>query len=224
MPFDFQVTRDGMEAAGRRSPVQDRGHRTVQRVLDAASSLLERMPLDELTTTRIAAEAGLSIGALYRFFPDKQSIIDAVAVGHIEEFRDSLVGTVLKIITFRLANLRKPDLADIFGAIIDAYVLYLDDHPDFRAISFGRHISAATRERQMSSDLGVTALLKRFMLDQVGAADTAELDLKLRLVSETGDRIIAYAYEQPTREDRDRIIAEMKRMLAGYLFPTSSAE
>jgi hypothetical protein len=55
----------------------------------------------------------------------------------------------------------------------------------------------------------------------VGAADTAELDLKLRLVSETGDRIIAYAYEQPTREDRDRIIAEMKKMLRGYLFPAS---
>ena len=31
-------------------------------------------------------------------------------------------------------------------------------------------------------------------------------------------RLIAYAYEQPTREERDRILAEMKKMLAGYLF------
>jgi hypothetical protein len=41
----------------------------------------------------------------------------------------------------------------------------------------------------------------------------------LRIVSEAGERLIEYAYEQPTREDRDRIIAEMKKMLAGYLFP-----
>ena len=39
------------------------------------------------------------------------------------------------------------------------------------------------------------------------------------LVSEAGERLIAYAYEQPAREDRDRIIAEMKKMLARYLFP-----
>ena len=71
----------------------------------------------------------------------------------------------------------------------------------------------------MSPDAGVTALLKRFMLEQLDAADTAELDLKLRIVSEAGERLIAHAYEQPTREDRDRIIAEMKKMLAGYLFP-----
>src|SRR5271169_4298638 len=72
---------------------------------------------------------------------------------------------------------------------------------------------------QVSPDSGVTALLKRFMLDQMGAADTAELDLKLRIVSEAGERLIAHAYEQPTREDRDRVIAEMKKMLASYLFP-----
>ena len=39
----------------------------------------------------------------------------------------------------------------------------------------------------------------------------------LRIVSEAGERLIEYAYEQPTREDRDRIIAEMKKMLSGYL-------
>ena len=60
------------------------------RVLDAASSLLTHMPLEDVTTTRIAAEAGLSIGALYRFFPDKQTIIDAIAVRHVEQFRASL--------------------------------------------------------------------------------------------------------------------------------------
>ena len=68
-------------------------------------------------------------------------------------------------------------------------------------------------------DTGVTGLLKHYMLEQLDAADTAELDLKLRLVSEAGERLIAYAYEQPTREERDRVIKEMKKMLAGYLFP-----
>ncbi len=207
-------------AAPRRPPLQPRSHRTIQRVLDAASSLLTQTPLDDVTTTRIAAEAGVSVGALYRFFPDKQAIIDAIAVRHVEQFRASLVGTVLKAVAGKFAHLEVPRPAVILDAIIDAYIAYLDAHPDFRAISFGRHISAATRERQVSPDAGVTALLKRFMLEQLGAADTAELDLKLRIVSEAGERLIAYAYEQPARQERDRVIAEMKKMLASYLFPT----
>ncbi len=211
------------EIPGRREPVQDRSQRTVFRILDAASSLLERTPLEQVTTKLIAAEAGLSIGALYRFFPDKQNIIDAIAVRHVEEFRASLVGTVLKTVASQLSKLQKPTPTAMFNAIIDAYIVYLDAHPDFRAISFGRHISAATKERQVSPDTGVTALLKRFMLEQLDAADTAELDLKLRIVSEAGERLIAHAYEQTTREERDRIISEMKYMLAGYLFPSAES-
>jgi AcrR family transcriptional regulator len=81
-----QIEGEGSHSA-RRVPVQYRSVRTVKRVLDAASSLLERMPLEDVTTTRIATEAGLSIGALYRFFPDKRTIVDAIAVRHIVQFR-----------------------------------------------------------------------------------------------------------------------------------------
>ena len=220
MPIQNQPDTPRLEhdVSPRRLPLQPRSHRTIQRVLDAASSLLAQMPLEDVTTTRIAAEPGLSIGALYRFFPDKQAIIDAIAVRHVEQFRASLVGTVLKAVAGKFAHLEVPRPAVILDAIIDAYIAYLDAHPDFRAISFGRHISAATKERQVSPDAGVSALLKRFMLEQLGTADTAELDLKLRIVSEAGERLIAYAYEQPAREERDRVIAEMKKILASYLF------
>jgi len=201
----------------RRAPVQLRSQQTVQRVLDAASALLQRVSLEEITTTRIAEEAGLSIGALYRFFPDKQSIIDAIAVRHVEQFKASVEPKLLKI-AVREAVGMKFDPAVLLDAVIDAYVVYLDAHPDFRTISFGRHISAATKEREASPQVGLPGLLKKFIVRRLGMADSSELDLRLRVVSEAGERLIAYAYEQSTREERDRVIAEMKRMLARYLF------
>jgi len=178
------------------------------------------VPLEEVTTTRIAAEAGLSIGALYRFFPDKQTIIDAIAVRHMGQFRTTLEDTVMKTIEHELANLETFDPAKVLDSVVDAYVIYLDAHPDFRRISFGRYISAATKERESSPTVGLPALLKNFMLERLGIPNTPELDLMLRIVSEAGERLIAYAYEQATREERDRVIAEMKKMLAGYLFPS----
>lgn len=202
----------------RRAPVQLRSQQTVQRVLDAASALLQRVSLEEITTTRIAEEAGLSIGALYRFFPDKQSIIDAIAVRHVENFKAEVEPKLLKLVVGDLAGLKKFDPARVLDAVVDAYIVYLDAHPDFRTISFGRHISPATKEREASPHIGLPGLLKKFIVRKLGMADSAELDLRLRVVSEAGERLIAYAYEQPSRDDRNRIIAEMKRMLARYLF------
>jgi AcrR family transcriptional regulator len=205
--------------ASRRTPVQSRSLQTVQRVLDAASSLLRQFPLEELTTTRIAAEAGLSIGALYRFFPDKQSIVDAIAVRHVEQFRLSLEQTVIQKLEHELSDLSLFNPASLLDDVVDAYVLYLDANPDFRAISFGRHISAATKEREASPNVGLPSLLKNFMLERLGIPNTPELDIKLRIVSEAGERLIAFAYEQPTSEKHAAVIAEMKRLLSGYLFP-----
>jgi AcrR family transcriptional regulator len=224
MPFKNQLDTPHIDAEipnlVRRVPLQERSQHTYRRVLDAASSLLTQMPLEDVTTTRIAAEAGLSIGALYRFFPDKQTIIDAIAVRHVEQFRSSLEASVMPMIEREMANLETFDPATVLDNVVDAYIVYLDAHPDFRTISFGRYISAATKERQASPSVGLPALLKNFMLERLGIPNTPELDLMLRVVSEAGERLIAYAYEQPAREHRDRVISEMKRMLSSYLFPT----
>ena len=198
--------------------MQPRSIQTINRIVDAASSLLSRMPLEDVTTTRIAAEAAISVGALYRFFPDKQSIIDAVAVRHVERFRQVVEKDVLPELEREMRNLSEFRPAQLLNLVVDSYVEYLDKHPDFRAISFGRHISPATKEHEASPTVGMPAMLKSFMMEQLGIPDNPELDLALRVVSEAGERLIAFAYEQPTREERDRIVAEMKKMLAGYLF------
>src|SRR5271169_5505244 len=107
-------------AASRRAPAQTRSQQTVRRVLDAASLLLRQLPLEHLTTTRIATEAGLSIGALYRFFPDKQSIVDAIAVRHVEQFRLSLEQTVMQKLEHDLSDISLFNPASLLDDVVDA--------------------------------------------------------------------------------------------------------
>jgi len=194
----------------RRKPVQERSAGTVESIFDAASRLLTRIPFDEITTSRIAAEAGLSVGALYRFFPDKQSILDAVAVRRMEEFRTNMTAVLA-----RSALSSGPVFLE---RMIDAYVDFLDRHPDFRTLALGGHISPVTRQKHTRPGAGPAGLLRWFMRKRLGSKDAAALDLKLQVTIETGERLIAYAYNQPTAAARARILAELKRMLAGYLF------
>ncbi|MGB7552815.1 MAG: TetR/AcrR family transcriptional regulator [Candidatus Korobacteraceae bacterium] len=206
-------------AANRRKPAQDRSLRTVAHILDAACSLLSQIPFGEVTTTRIAAEPGLSVGAVYRFFPDSESIIHAIAVRHVLQVRDQVDKDVILPLLKQLQNLENFDPSVVLDRMVDAYVLYLDAHPDFRTISFGRHISAAIKARGGLPHTGLPAMLSTFMVERLRFPYTPELKLMLSVVSEGGERLIAYAYEQPTREERDLVIVETKKMLAGYLFP-----
>ncbi|MBV8536514.1 MAG: TetR/AcrR family transcriptional regulator [Alphaproteobacteria bacterium] len=203
---------DGAATRARRSPRQGRSQETVQRIFGGAARLLGRgMPLEEVTTGMIAVEAGVSVGALYRFFPDKQAIVDAIAVRHLEGYQGALVA--------KLFTAPPGDGPRLLGLAIDTFVEYLEANPDFRTIAYGgRYVSRPTREQQAGPDAGAVVLIKQF-IEGFGMTATAELDLKLRIVIQAGDRLLAYAFEQPPgTQERRQIVEQMKRMLSRYFF------
>ena len=198
-----------------RLPLQARSSETVKAILDGASALLGKMPFEQITTSRIAEEAGVSVGALYRFYSDKQEIFDEIALRALDVFREELaaVTTAKKLIFGR----KNP-----VDVVLDAYISFLDRHPDFRILALGRHISDKTRESQL--DIAPEAILKGLLIDRLKIKPaskliSAKLQLKMRIAAETGDRLIAFAYAQDTRAGCDAVLAELKSMLGRYLLP-----
>jgi AcrR family transcriptional regulator len=61
--------------APRKSPVQARSAQLVADILVAAVRVLERDGAERFTTIRVAEAAGVSVGSLYQYFPNKQSIL-----------------------------------------------------------------------------------------------------------------------------------------------------
>jgi AcrR family transcriptional regulator len=59
-------------------PIQERGHKAVERLLGAAEKILESGGLEGATVPAIAARAGMSVGNVYKRFPDKDSLLRAV--------------------------------------------------------------------------------------------------------------------------------------------------
>lgn len=62
-----------------RKPRQERSRYKVELILEATLRLLEKQGLDGLTTNAVAAAAGVSIGTLYQYFPNKDAILDRLA-------------------------------------------------------------------------------------------------------------------------------------------------
>jgi len=88
------MTSQAARASVRRRPKQLRARQTVEAVLDAVIRLLKRQGTRAITTNRIAEVAGVSIGSLYQYFPDKRAIFSALHQRHVDQI-DRLVQTTL---------------------------------------------------------------------------------------------------------------------------------
>lgn len=69
----------------RRQPTQNRAQETVNAILDSVIRLLKRGGASAITTNIIAETAGVSIGSVYQYFPNKQAIFMALHERHIHQ-------------------------------------------------------------------------------------------------------------------------------------------
>ena len=80
-----------MQTAGRtftrRNPKQQRSRQTLDFVLEAVPVVVKRHGAQALTTNRIAEAAGVSVGSLYQYLPNKRAIFTALYDQHVDEVR-----------------------------------------------------------------------------------------------------------------------------------------
>jgi AcrR family transcriptional regulator len=69
----------------RKAPRQARSRATIDAMLDAAAHILGERGWTGLTTNAVAETAGVSIGSLYQYFPNKLALIEAVRRRHFDE-------------------------------------------------------------------------------------------------------------------------------------------
>jgi AcrR family transcriptional regulator len=102
------------KAAARRAPIQERSQLTVEAMLDAVVKLLKRGDASSITTNRIAETAGVSIGSLYQYFPNKRAIFIALHERHI--------GQVDRIMQRRMAESAESTLEELISSVIDGMI------------------------------------------------------------------------------------------------------
>lgn len=79
------MTSRGKPSRRRRRPIQRRAQETIDAILDGTVRLLKSGSRRAITTNHIARTAGVSIGSVYQYFPDKRAIFAALHDRHVEE-------------------------------------------------------------------------------------------------------------------------------------------
>jgi len=75
----------------RKHPIQKRSRETVEVILEAATQVFILMGYSAGTTNHIAERAGVSIGSLYQYFPNKDAILVSLAERHLTDSENEIV-------------------------------------------------------------------------------------------------------------------------------------
>ncbi len=86
----FINSHSGLATAARKTPVQQRSRRTVDEILGAAARILVEDGYSAMTTNDVAAAAGVSIGSLYQYFPNKDALLRALVERHLDAVERAL--------------------------------------------------------------------------------------------------------------------------------------
>jgi AcrR family transcriptional regulator len=197
-----------LEPSLRRVPQQARSRALMQRVLDAAESLLAREGAEALTTTRIAADANVAVGSLYQYFPDKGAIVDALARRYLDEFEG-----VMTELGGRAVAERWDDLP---GQMIDAFADRYRAEPGYRALWFGRELTDELREADRRNKHALAEGVRRVLVERGMVRDDDELRTACRTAVLCADALLQEAFRaEPAGEPA--LLEEAKRILRLYL-------
>lgn len=192
----------------RRRPTQRRSTRRVERMLDACAALLDEIGYEALSTTRIAERAGVAIGSVYQFFPDKRAITQELTRRNVEQFV-SRVGRRFMEEDYR-------GWWEAVDAIIDEYVDMHRTVPGFKSLHFGDAVDLNLLDVDIDNNAVIAGRLRGLLLKEYGLADSDELDIGVLVAVEAGDAVLKLAF----RRDPDgspELIDAAKQMVRGYL-------
>ncbi len=193
----------------RRKPSQERSRDRVERILDATAALLIDTAADKITTAAIAETAGVPIGSVYQYFPNKLAILAELARRVMEEVdakTASLIAADFGVLPWDQAIDRAIDATMEGYAEQPGYLqllLSIRPTPEFRAITD-------------ESNQRVAAMLA-FHPALQSLIPSDRIELVTRAAIQAANSLQDWALSEDDTLRRNRIISEMKTLLKGYL-------
>ncbi|MFI6934902.1 TetR family transcriptional regulator [Streptomyces sp. NPDC050287] len=197
-------------ASLRRTPQQARSRARLARVLETAERVLIDEGTGALTTTRIAAEAKVSVGSLYQYLPDRGAIIEALAAGYFAKL-EATMDTLVEAATVERWE-------DPVGVLVDAYAeIYRTEH-GFRALWFGSGLTERTRAADRAHKRRMADGIRRVLLalDVPLPRDDEALARACHAAVLAADALAQEAFRRDPQGDT-ALLDEAKTMLRGYL-------
>ncbi|UWP87276.1 TetR/AcrR family transcriptional regulator [Dactylosporangium fulvum] len=177
-------------------------------MLDACAELVDEIGYDGLTTTLLAERAGVAIGSVYQFFPDKRAIVQALTLRSLEGY--------LQRLSDRLAGEGIAHWWDAVDAAIDEYIDMHRTVPGFRTLHFGDVVDIHLLDDERDNNDVIVSQLSALLIARFGILDADRLQFVLAIAVEAADALIKLAFRRSPDGDA-AVLGEAKALIREYL-------
>lgn len=195
-------------ATPRKQPKQERSQATVDAILSATTHILTESGYDQLTTNRVAEQAGVSIGSLYQYFPNKEALIFALAEHHANE--------MVQLAQHHLTELGDRSILEVLRQIVKAALAAHAVNPKLHRV-LHEQIPHSEVMRRLD-EAKMENMLRSLLAQQSDQLQPKNLDLTIFMVERTIRALIHGAMiDHPELLKTGELEQEMMVMLAAYL-------
>ena len=199
-----RISKPGPSPRVRRDPTQTRSRQTVDAIVEAAGQLLVERGRQAVTTNAVAERAGASIGSVYQYFPNKESIFEALQERH----RDQVMPLIQHTIA-RLGDASVDIAAAIVGLVRAMAELHASDPARLRAIADELHEQTSADEIDSFTEATTRILASRLRCPESAIRPAAWLACVT--VSLVGRTLVHH----PPALDVEPLLDALERMLRG---------
>lgn len=194
----------------RKVPQQQRSREMVERILAAGRDVVLRDGYDAASTNRIAAEAGVSPGSLYQYFPDKEAVLSAIV--------DRYVDDVSKRVTAALADRFDETGPQMVRATLNALLDALEENTELLRVVADELPRKENSARASALEQRITDLLSAYLAARrpLMRRDLTPSTAAWIAVRAIENLTVRYVLEQPPI-DRETFVGELERLMTAYL-------
>lgn len=183
----------------RNEPVQARSTARLTALLDAAAQVVDEIGFERLTTAMVAERAGASIGTVYRYFPDRIALLQALGARNLER--------VLTRSSDEIFNPAHTDwlsaLSASFGVLVEAY----RSEPGFRGLRVGDVIDLRPAPNERTYNSVVADRLLDSLVERFGVPDGEDVRFLFETAVEVSDALATRAFARDPNGDEAFLLA-----------------
>jgi AcrR family transcriptional regulator len=198
----------------RHAPTQRRSQERLARIARAAGELCAQLGAEAVTMEAIADRAETSIGSLYRFYPNRDALLEAVAERYVAD-----LGAVLDGEEGAAERVAALPIGELVDAILEPFVAFHRAHPGYFAILFAPQGSVALRAVRGRLRQRLAARLEALLALRAPRL-AAERRRRVALTTvEAARALLQFIERSVPRGEQAPMRQEMRALLVAYLGP-----
>jgi AcrR family transcriptional regulator len=205
------AVRQPVELLEKNKPRQERAKRTYEAILAAAAELLVEVGVERISTNLVAERAGITVPALYRYFPNKYAVLNALGAALMDK-----QNAVFQAWFDQYLDADNPQqlLNNIYQVLKRTYDVTRRQTGGLEVVQALRAV-APLQEVRLASHRLVAAQFAKIVADLLAKPEDEAIRIRARLSIDTGYAIVEMALEDPSLST-ETLLREGSRMIQLY--------